>query len=225
MMSSTRLALATVHRGIAFEERSMQLLQQHLSMSLRRVGGRDDGGVDLMGWWWLPTPDFDPSARENLSKRRRIRVLAQCKAEKKKPGPHYIRELEGVLHRHISSAEHPLVALFVSTSPFTKATLLRAQSSPAPIFLLHLPPETPELEPGDDGAKNAIGTAVWNPALAGSRGLLGGKIEARWERSVSGSGRPGLWWSSSNYRLPSWTPDACEVPIEDAFDVHMDVER
>ncbi|KAJ7048585.1 hypothetical protein C8F01DRAFT_995383 [Mycena amicta] len=210
------LALTAVHRGTAFEERSMRILQKTLSMSLRRVGGKSDGGVDLMGWWWLPAPDFDPSEPETLSRRRRLRVLAQCKAEKKKASPNYVRELEGVLHRHISAAreeDQPLVALLVSESPFTKATLLRAQSSPVPFFLLHLPPEPQDADA--DQHKNAIGTAVWNPALAGTRGLLRGKIEARWERTVSGAGRPGLWWNA--YRLPSWTPD--NPPLDDEFRV------
>ena len=52
-----RMALSTVHRGVAFEERTMRLLQEGLSMSLRRVGGKADGGIDLQGWWWLPCVD------------------------------------------------------------------------------------------------------------------------------------------------------------------------
>nr|GAT42785.1 predicted protein [Mycena chlorophos] len=211
-MSAPRL-LATVHRGTAFEERALRVLQNTLSMTLKRVGGKSDGGVDLMGWWWLPSSDFDPSAAttgtEHFSQRRRIRVLGQCKAEKKKASPNYVRELEGVLHRHLAAApDQPLVALFVSESPFTKSTLLRAQSSPVPFFLLHLPPEEEGADP-----KNSIGSAVWNPALAGAHGLLEGKIDARWERSTSGVGRPGLWWGA--YRLPSWTPDATPVENDD----------
>src|SRR6266851_1323834 len=46
--------LSTVHRGTAFEYRALALLTKHLSMSLTRVGGSHDGGVDLIGWWWLP---------------------------------------------------------------------------------------------------------------------------------------------------------------------------
>jgi hypothetical protein len=47
-------ALSNVHRGNEFERRSLRLLRQNLSMSLTRVGGKADGGVDLIGWWWLP---------------------------------------------------------------------------------------------------------------------------------------------------------------------------
>ncbi|KAJ7190942.1 hypothetical protein GGX14DRAFT_529009 [Mycena pura] len=236
LSSSATSGLATVHRGTLFEERSMRILQDHLSMSLRRVGGRSDGGIDLMGWWWLPPSDLDaapPGPHHSLPTRRRLRVLAQCKAEKKKPGPNYVRELEGVLHRYMSLASAdadaaardrarapapPLVALLVSESPFTKATLLRAQSSPVPFFLLHIPP-LPDPDPDPEQQVDGIGTAVWNPALAGTRGLLGGKMEARWERSLSGAGRPGLWWGGQ--RLRSWTPDKDDEPLTMEYENHF----
>ncbi|KAF8189917.1 hypothetical protein K438DRAFT_936426 [Mycena galopus ATCC 62051] len=223
--------LSTTFRGTFFEQRSMKILQDHLSMSLRRVGGKSDGGIDLMGWWWLPPPNSGSgdSPTEPESNRRRLRVLAQCKAEKRKASPKYVREMEGVLHRYMSllnpatsqgaaasASQYPLVALLVSESPFTKATILRAQSSPVPFFLLHIPP-LPDPSPAavaneetdSDGAEdtngneNKIGSAVWNPALV--RGLLDGKMEVRWERSLAGAGRPGLWWDGR--RLQSWTPD------------------
>ncbi|KAF8229817.1 hypothetical protein L208DRAFT_1284811 [Tricholoma matsutake] len=216
--------LSTTHRGTAFEERSLKILHDHMSMSLRRVGGKSDGGIDLVGWWWLPPTDTSVSE----SRRRRIRVIAQCKAEKKKTSPKYVREMEGVLHRFISlppidgsvgsetpdqfptsgshSLKYPLVALLISESPFTKSTVLRAQSSPVPFFLLHIPPATSiagylEQQFGED----CVGAAVWNPALAGVGGLLGGEFETRWERSPSGGGRPGLWWR--NEKLRSWIPE------------------
>ncbi len=78
--------------------------------------------------------------------RRRIRVVGQCKAEKKKMGPNYVRELEGVVFRFLATSSDatidpplppqistsPVVALLISQSPFTKSTLVRAQSSPIP---------------------------------------------------------------------------------------------
>lgn len=194
-------------------------------MSLRRVGGKDDGGIDLLGWWWLPSTSHGGVER----RRRRFRVICQCKAEKKKAGPKYIRELEGVLHRYISYDAHtssasndlektppgadkfPLVALFISESPFTKATLLRAQSSPVPFFLLHIPPLPRQGgEEVENEEETRIGTAIWNPALGGARGLLRGEMEVRWERSLSRNGdeRPGLWWNGQ--KLRSWTPDSSE---------------
>jgi len=192
---------STVHIGTAFEKRAMRLLQTNLSMSLSRVGGKSDGGIDLQGWWWLP---FVPNALRTSVHRQRVRVFAQCKAEKKKVGPKYIREMEGVIHRHLDNS-NPTVALFISESPFTKEALLRTQSSSIPFFLLHLPSEH----------EDDIGSMVWNHALSGTNGLLRGKVEARWERSMDcdGVGRPSLW--VQNQRAPSWTPEQIESYVTD----------
>ncbi|KAL4073477.1 hypothetical protein J3A83DRAFT_4357531 [Scleroderma citrinum] len=113
--------LSTVHKGTAFERRSLQLLNDHFSMLLRCVGGRSDGGIDLVGWWWIPmsvsdvvSQDGVPSAsRLGSLPRRRLRVLAQCKAEKKKFGPNYVREMEGVWH----TAVYPPTRVPYSRSP------------------------------------------------------------------------------------------------------------
>ncbi|OTB09849.1 hypothetical protein K445DRAFT_323586 [Daldinia sp. EC12] len=57
---------------------------------LKRVGGRSDCGIDLLGTWRVPSspsPDYA------------LRVLVQCKASgpqsATKIGPHHVRELEG----------------------------------------------------------------------------------------------------------------------------------
>jgi len=193
--------LSTVHRGTAFEKRAMRLLETNLPMLLNRVGGKSDGGIDLQGWWWLP---FALTASSTPTHRQRVRVFAQCKAEKKKVGPKYIREMEGVLHRHLTTPD-PMVALFISESPFTKEALLRTQSSPIPFFLLHLPSEH----------EDDIGSMIWNHALSGTNGLLQGKVEARWERSMNcdGVGRPSLW--VQNQRAPCWTPEQIESYVAD----------
>jgi hypothetical protein len=85
-------------------------------MTLTRVGGKGDGGVDLRGWWLLPqestessgkvlrrsTPSPYTGERMNVSTpkpARHLRLLAQCKAEKIKAGPRLIREMEGVARR------------------------------------------------------------------------------------------------------------------------------
>ncbi|KAG6907739.1 hypothetical protein DXG01_007539 [Tephrocybe rancida] len=242
LRSSTRLlstaaSSTTVFRGTAFENRAQSILQNNLSMSLRRVGGKSDGGIDLLGWWWLPPLD----AIDINTPRRRLRVLAQCKAEKKKIGPKFVRELEGVLHRYltVSSSSHssdtrqrnmapqyPLVALFISESPYTRATLLRAQSSPVPLVLIHIPPVPTSLDTltdKDEGDGDKwIGSAVWNPALAGIGGLLGGEVEVRWERSLVGWGRPGLWWR--NQKLSNWTPEMdSSLEIEELHLQHEDL--
>ncbi|KAI6021204.1 hypothetical protein EDC04DRAFT_372767 [Pisolithus marmoratus] len=201
--------LSAVHKGNAFEHRSLQLLQDHFSMLLRRVGGKSDGGIDLLGWWWLPQGDASQllDSHDTLP-RRRLRVLAQCKAEKKKFGPNYVREMEGVWHAHAyplsrftsshpltshtatdvfrqSFKEHPhrCVALLISESPFTKSTLRSALSSTVPFLLLHFPPPcidqvTLSGSTGSSTAPQPIGAAYPNPPLV----QLIAPLEIKWER-------------------------------------------
>lgn len=231
-MSSDVITLprwSAVHQGNAFEERSLALLHQTMSMSLKRVGGKEDGGIDLLGWWWLPTSEslLDSSVATSSSKRRRIRVIGQCKAEKKKTGPKYVRELEGVLFRFLTmsgsldvhnppnpdsvtsinpkTSQFPIIALLISESEFTKSAILRANSSPIPFFLLHLPPiDNPDSTEDDDLGN--LGMALCNPALCATNGLLKGHLELRWERhEFGGGGRPALWWG--NRKIHSWTPE------------------
>lgn len=206
--------LATVHQGVRFEERSHSVLRSQLSMTLTRVGGKSDGGVDLQGWWWLPpapssTAPTIATGWQQDPLRRRLRVLGQCKAERMKLGPHYVREMEGVMlaldSEHMGDEHgHPgSVALLVSESGFTRGGLERARQSRVPFFLMHLPP----LDVGADRPE-AIGGCIWNPILVS---MLGTEFEVRWERSLQPdlSGRPGLWWNGT--RLRSWTPDDDEA--------------
>lgn len=214
----------TVAKGTAFEHRSLQILAHDLAMDLHRVGGKDDGGVDLIGWWKLPRFPPNPTS---ATLPERIRVVAQCKAEKKKIGPKYIRELEGVLHEHIHIARHPnsqhveentfsgpktgdvaalnldaswnqfpTIALFISESSFTKSAILRMLSSTVPLLFLHIPPASSSTSSHNLGITedSSIGAALVNPALAGTRGVLRGEVEIRWEWCrQSGEGRPGVW--------------------------------
>ncbi|KIY69125.1 hypothetical protein CYLTODRAFT_350240 [Cylindrobasidium torrendii FP15055 ss-10] len=164
-----------------FELRALRTLETNFhGLKLRRVGGKDDGGIDLVGWWDLPT--FS----------RRLRVLAQCKAEKKKSSPKYVREMEGVSMVYNAGVRSPLndtsvdeeeesspkgsvVALLLSESPFTKSTILRALKSPIPLMLLHVPPvlavdgNEPVVasvsEPTFERADLVLGGVVWNPAM------------------------------------------------------------
>jgi Protein of unknown function (DUF2034) len=235
-MSTDIPRLSSVHQGNAFEARSLALLHKTMSMSLKRVGGKEDGGIDLLGWWWLPSTTTTTTASNSLldydtpSNRRRIRVIGQCKAEKRKTGPRYVRELEGVLFRFLPGSHYsrdpdiveftnwdasqvPLIALLMSESEFTKAAILRANSSPIPFLLLHLPAiDNPDAIEADDTGD--LGMALCNPALCGTDGLLQGRMELRWERHEFGAGgRPALWWA--NRRLDSWTPDLVTPKLDD----------
>ncbi|KAG9006819.1 hypothetical protein FRB94_000415 [Tulasnella sp. JGI-2019a] len=252
--TASRQVLSAVHRGTAFETRALGLLQNNLSMSLTSVAGRGDGGVDLIGWWWLPHDDdggHDDTGIAGPSKprrgtvkmmevssfetRRKIRVLVQCKAEKKRIGPKYIRELEGVAARYVYDELHrppphleetqpsepiPIVAALVSSSSFTKASVLRALSSPIPMLLMHLPSQDDNnggmaSDSDDEGTGDLIGSAILNPPLSSIRqttqnqGMGGSKLELRWERSLllngtDASTRIGMWWGGR--RVPNWVP-------------------
>lgn len=211
--------MSTVFRGTTFENRCLRILESTFrGMALRRVGGKDDGGIDILGWWDLPCT-------------RRLRILAQCKAEKKKSSPRYIREMEGVAMVYRAGLSTPpidadheerptpgdIVAFLLSESPFTKATLVRAIKSPVPLMLLHVPPLAPPLLPQDvlpdvqpiaeeavtpvdvDGGASvndcvgALAGVVWNPAM---QALLPNS-ELRVEMGASEGNRFGIWQGST----------------------------
>ncbi|WWC73758.1 uncharacterized protein I206_107730 [Kwoniella pini CBS 10737] len=94
----------TLEIGTSFEKHALRYLNDKLYMNLRRVGGAGDGGIDLRGWWWLPKSKneipitYNSIFEPNGNGIKRIRIIVQCKAEKKKIGPRSIRELEGVLN-------------------------------------------------------------------------------------------------------------------------------
>lgn len=168
-------------------------------------------------------------------------------------GPKYVRELEGVASRFVyEQLQQPppapdvdgpsegtalpptaIVAILVSASTFTKASIMRALSSPIPFILLHLPHATaPHVsssnlgeEPGEVEAAQTevlVGSAIVNPALSGTKAedVLGltGELEVRWEINgktrrrrkgddhpeVREPGRLGLWWRGK--RVENWVP-------------------
>ncbi|KAK4057389.1 hypothetical protein OIO90_001458 [Microbotryomycetes sp. JL221] len=106
---------SNVARGTTYELLVQQLLSQPPLgiQGLLRVGGANDRGVDLRGWWTRPAVGkVDSSSKTKTveagekrqtevvrgAKRPRMRlpVVVQCKAEMKKLGPQLVRELEGV---------------------------------------------------------------------------------------------------------------------------------
>ena len=73
---------SSVYVGTVYEY-TVQSSLAHLGISLKRVGGRSDFGIDLLGTWSIP------SAASPL------KVLVQCRARGTKSKPSEIRELEG----------------------------------------------------------------------------------------------------------------------------------
>jgi hypothetical protein len=243
---STTIRPSTLKIGTDFENRALRFLNDTLSMSLRRIGGPSDGGVDLQGWWWLPplpslsVSEEQPAASTKVTElgrsiadagRRRVRVLAQCKAESKPLGPHYIREMEGVLYGYllslsqssicrgvvpggiangiVSSQLYPTIGMVVSQSAFTKSSIHRAMASSVPLLLMHLPPPGGAGMAGSGGERGEMHAASlqWNPVLGSESGLLGGNLEIRWERESTGEageGRPFMYWKGR--RLKNWIP-------------------
>ncbi|KAG2119340.1 hypothetical protein DEU56DRAFT_929096 [Suillus clintonianus] len=106
-------------------------------MSLKRVGGKSDGGIDLLGCWWLPLSEPQSSQSTPITlPHRRIHVLAQCKAEKRNSRQIMFgrRKVYGICTLplrppppHVS--ELGTVALLLSESKFTTVTLTRALGS------------------------------------------------------------------------------------------------
>jgi len=168
-MTTVLSRLSPVEIGSAFERHSLLFLNHHLHMSLRRVGGAGDEGIDLKGWWYVPSTAqrIDSTSRKALDvqeslvlgpsesglekgKRtgkhkgldkgkgkevekevvevespadwiggfgedlstgvahKRVRVVAQCKAERAKINGRAVRELEGVMgHLYGKSSHRP----------------------------------------------------------------------------------------------------------------------
>ncbi|CZT43628.1 uncharacterized protein RSE6_03689 [Rhynchosporium secalis] len=75
-------AKSTTYVGTHYEY-TTQIALERLGMSLKRIGGKSDYGIDLLGTWSLP------SVNEPL------KVLIQCKAFARKIEPAQARELEG----------------------------------------------------------------------------------------------------------------------------------
>ncbi|THH13297.1 hypothetical protein EW146_g6902, partial [Bondarzewia mesenterica] len=70
----------------------------------------------------------------DTASRRRVRVLAQCKAEKKKMGPNYVRELEGVIYRFkyvdvAASSRHAYSTTAIEPSTDAPLSLLPAATN------------------------------------------------------------------------------------------------
>lgn len=135
-------------------------------------------------------------------------MLAQCKAEKIRPGPRLIREMEGVARREHDLGQErsmassgpgmqtseSIVALLCSRSGFSPAAVIEANRSRIPTLLLHIPFDyeaelmsrhQPITHAVDhellDSLPRTLRGAFWNAAMMGTRGVLGAGWEVRKE--------------------------------------------
>jgi len=108
---------STVYVGTRFEYIVADVLARY-GFYLRRVGGMSDKGIDLLGTWTVSAPS--PSRSSSSSARPPIKVLVQCKAGRRSPVPHLIRELEGsVASAPVGWRGSGVVGLLVTEKPAT----------------------------------------------------------------------------------------------------------
>ncbi|KAJ5084034.1 hypothetical protein NUU61_008613 [Penicillium alfredii] len=124
-----RISLAkasTVFVGTHYEYTVLQSLRRY-ALTLHRVGGRDDAGIDLVGTWHLPGREREQA----------LRVLVQCKALKTKLGPNLVRELEGAFRQApVGWRTGQTVGLLVSPREATKGVRDAMARSTYPLLWL-----------------------------------------------------------------------------------------
>ncbi|KUJ16825.1 uncharacterized protein LY89DRAFT_65417 [Mollisia scopiformis] len=99
---------STTYVGTHYEY-TVQSALERLGMSLKRIGGKSDCGIDVLGSWSLP------SAPQPL------KVLVQCKNIARKIDPSQARELEGAfVGAPLGWRESGVLALLVSQKSATK---------------------------------------------------------------------------------------------------------
>ncbi len=82
---------------------------ERMGMSLKRIGGKSDCGIDLLGTWPVPSAPLP------------LKVLIQCKAFARKVNPAQARELEGAFVGAPTGWRGPgVLALLVSQEFATK---------------------------------------------------------------------------------------------------------
>ncbi|KAK5956420.1 hypothetical protein OHC33_002997 [Knufia fluminis] len=119
-----KLSISSVYLGTRYEYLIQRHLQDELGFSLTRIGGKGDGGVDLIGTWGLPGLSSNSSigssghrgggCSEGVGTTQTFRVLLQAKrlSSHRKPMPSLMRELEGTLMG--SSSSRPLQEAFAA---------------------------------------------------------------------------------------------------------------
>ncbi|WBW70539.1 mitochondrial endonuclease family [Schizosaccharomyces osmophilus] len=110
----------TLVQGTLFEYLVKHILEKH-GFTLKRCGGKDDRGIDLLGKF--------PSGSSIEAK-----VAVSCKSNKAAIGPKYVRELEGSL----SWCPLNTLGILACLSNFTSASLKAIQVSERPLAVCRI---------------------------------------------------------------------------------------
>ncbi|KAF2722882.1 hypothetical protein K431DRAFT_283393 [Polychaeton citri CBS 116435] len=162
---------STVFRGTLYEYTVLETLR-NFSFELTHCGRSHDLGVDLIGFWHLPSDEHAPS--------RELRVLVQCKAETLKPG--HVRELAGSYDGAPAGWKGDnVVSLLVTSGEVTRGVREALQRSSIPAGVLGV---------DIDGYLQQV---LWNVA-AEQRGLTGIGVIVKYadKAHVTGSRTNGL---------------------------------
>ncbi|ETN37724.1 uncharacterized protein HMPREF1541_07347 [Cyphellophora europaea CBS 101466] len=116
----------TTYTGTRYEYLAQDSLQR-LGFELLRTGKTGDRGVDLAGWWHLPSP---ASGNEN-QQTERLKVVVQCKFVKgRQQSPSVVREMDGAfLGAPAGWRNGAVIGVVVSTRPATKGIISALGSS------------------------------------------------------------------------------------------------
>jgi len=158
---------STVYIGTHYEYTVLTSLRR-FNLSLTRIGGRSDAGIDLLGHWHLP------------SNPQPLRVLVQCKALKAKAGPNLVRELEGAFAGAPAGWRGDgVVGMLVSPREATKGVREALGRSGLPLAWVLV------------GLEGQVRQCLWNQR-AGEVGLDGVGVTVRYtpkeKRDVNGDG-------------------------------------
>ncbi|KAJ5354568.1 hypothetical protein N7541_005612 [Penicillium brevicompactum] len=155
---------STVYVGTHYEYTVLKTLRRY-ALSLNRIGGRDDAGIDLVGTWHLPERERE----------RALRVLVQCKSLKTKIGPNIVRELEGTLRQApVGWRTDQTVGVLVSPREATKGVRDALARSAYPVFWMMIE---------RDGT---LKQALWN-SRAEELGIGPLGVETRYETAAEGA--------------------------------------
>lgn len=139
--------------GFRYELEVIETLQ-HYNFELQHTGSAHDKGIDFRGVWHLSSGEYQHSlsttetstspsqqigeSEHHLRVAGDVAIIGQCKKEAIPIGPHYVREIEGVLsriHSDSNTVHHSTLAIFVSHSGYTVHTIRYAMGSSWPIIL------------------------------------------------------------------------------------------